>query len=335
MIPRGSQQIPARTRSEIRARPESTQGAEPVPGAEPRSEQLFSRSFIRQDPDLEAGLYIVSTPIGNLRDITLRALDVLSSVRFICAEDTRVAARLLGAYGISTPVRSYHDHNGAQIRPQIVAELRAGASVALISDAGTPLVSDPGFKLVREAARDGIRVTSIPGASAVLAGLAVSGLPSDRFTFVGFPPARSAARRRFFLDLAAIPSTLIFFEGPSRLVESLEDMAQVLGNREAAVAREISKVFEETRRGTLCDLAAHYSHIGPPRGELVIVVAPPHSDQAAEPSQDELDAAILSSGFDRKLGEIASEIATRLGLPRRTVYDRILLLRKQTTSENR
>ncbi len=333
MTPRGSAQIPPRSRSETRARLESTQGATPVPGAEPGSVQTLSHSVIRQDPDLDPGLYVVSTPIGNLRDITLRALDVLSSVRFICAEDTRVAARLLAAYGISTPVKSYHDHNGAQMRPHILSELRGGASVALISDAGTPLVSDPGFKLVREAARDGIRVTAIPGASAVLAGLAVSGLPTDRFMFVGFPPARSAARRRFFLDLAPFSSTLIFFEGPSRLAECLEDMAQVFGNREAAVAREISKVFEETRRGSLSDLAAHYTHLGPPRGELVIILAPPNADQAGEPSQDELDAAILSAGFERKLGEVASEIAMRLGLSRRTVYDRMLVLRRQTTSE--
>jgi len=275
----------------------------------------------------------VSTPIGNLRDVTLRALDVLSSVRFICAEDTRVAARLLAAYGISTPVRSYHDHNGAQARPHIMAELRAGASVALISDAGTPLVSDPGFKLVREAARDGLRVTAIPGASAVLAGLAVSGLPSDRFTFIGFPPARSAARRSYLLELASMPSTLIFFEGPSRLADCLEDMAQVFGNREAAVARELSKVFEETRRGMLRELAVHYSQSGPPRGELVIVVAPPQSEEALGPSQDELDAAIFSAGFERKTGELASEIAMRLGMPRRTVYERMLSLRKRTTSE--
>jgi 16S rRNA (cytidine1402-2'-O)-methyltransferase len=298
-----------------------------VEGAQTRLPLLTTSLHIRRDNSLPGGLYIVSTPIGNLRDITLRALDVLSSVTCICAEDTRVAARLLAAYGISTPLKSYHDHNGAQVRPSIIAELSSGAAIALISDAGTPLVSDPGFKLVKEAVKAGIAVTAIPGASAVLAGLAVSGLPTDRFTFAGFPPPKSVGRRRWFEALSSVASTLIFFEGPSRLAGCLADMAEIFRDREAVVARELSKLFEETRRGRLSELAAYYLESGPPRGELVIIVGPPESVDRPVGSQDDLDDAIISSASERKIGEVASEIAIRLGLPKRMVYDRIMVLR--------
>src|SRR5690606_30340694 len=179
--------------------------------------------------------YVVSTPIGNLRDITLRALDVLASVDVICAEDTRVAGKLLSAFGVSARLRPYHDHNGAQARPGLLNELLTGARIALISDAGTPLVSDPGYKLVREAAGKGIPVFAIPGASAPLTALASSGLPTDRFTFAGFPPPKSSARKRFLTEMKSGQGTLIFFEGPSRLAASLADMAEVFGPREAAV----------------------------------------------------------------------------------------------------
>lgn len=284
--------------------------------------------LFRADPDLASGLYVVSTPIGNLRDITLRALDVLASVDVICAEDTRVAGKLLSAFGVSARLRPYHDHNGAQARPGLLAELSAGARIALISDAGTPLVSDPGYKLVREAVAQGISVFAIPGASAPLAALTTSGLPTDRFMFCGFPPPRSAARRRFFDEMKSVQATLVFFEGPSRLAASLADMADVLGPREAAVSRELTKKFEETRRGALSDLAAQYAEAGPPRGELVVLVGPPQAPATGD--ADALDAAILAAGEGRPLKEVAAEIAGLLGLKRRDVYERALELRERT-----
>ncbi len=282
--------------------------------------------LFRADPGLAPGLYVVSTPIGNLRDITLRALDVLASVDVVCAEDTRVAGKLLSAFGVSARLRPYHDHNGAQARPALLADLAKGARIALISDAGTPLISDPGYKLVRQAAEQGTSVFAIPGASAPLAALAASGLPTDRFTFAGFPPPRSAARRRFLEELKLAQATLIFFEGPSRLAASLADMADMLGPRGAAVARELTKKFEETRRGTLSDLAAHYAREGPPRGEIVIVIGPPTTN---ETDADALDAAIRAADRERPLKDIAAAIAERFGLKRREVYERALQLRQQ------
>jgi 16S rRNA (cytidine1402-2'-O)-methyltransferase len=280
----------------------------------------------RPDPDLEAGLYIVSTPIGNLRDITLRALDILASVDIVCAEDTRVAIKLLNAYGVSAKLRPYHDHNGAQARPGLLAELHGGARIALISDAGTPLVSDPGFKLVREAAGQGIRVIAIPGASAPLTGLAISGLPTNQFLFAGFPPPKSAARKTFLAELSKLSATLIFFEGPSRLAASLADMAEVFGPREAVVARELTKMFEEARRGTLAELAAHYDAAGPPRGELVVLVGPPDGDAPLE--EGALDAAILAADPALPMKQVSADIAERFGLKKRDVYNRMLELRE-------
>ncbi|MEP7209377.1 MAG: 16S rRNA (cytidine(1402)-2'-O)-methyltransferase [Alphaproteobacteria bacterium] len=268
---------------------------------------------------------MVSTPIGNLRDITLRALDVLASVDAIWAEDTRVTGKLLSAYGVSAKLRPYNDHNGAEARPRILADLLAGKRVALVSDAGTPLVSDPGFKLVREAVERGASVVAIPGASAPLAALAVAGLPTDRFLFSGFPPPRSAARLKVFAELKPIRTTLVFFEGPSRLVESLADMAATFGPRPAVVARELTKLFEEARRGTLTELAGHYAREGPPRGEIVILVGPPSG--ALEEDAGALDDAILAADSTRPLKEVSAEIAARLGLKRRDVYERALELR--------
>ena len=193
-----------------------------------------------------------------------------------------------------------------------------------MSDAGTPLISDPGYKLVREAAQLGVPVYSIPGASAPLAALASSGLPTDCFTFAGFPPPRSSARRDFLRELGKTRGTLIFFEGPSRLVASLADMADVLGHRDAAVARELTKKFEETRRGTLAELAAHYAEAGPPRGEIVVLVGP---GEAVVATADVLDAEIAAADETRKMKDVAAEIAEKLGLGRRVVYERMLELR--------
>ena len=294
-------------------------------------QEIQGHRLFRVDPDLAPGLYVVSTPIGNLRDITLRALDILASADIVCAEDTRVAAKLLSAFGVSARLRPYHDHNGAQARPALLNELQSGARIALMSDAGTPLVSDPGYKLVREAAQQGAAVYSIPGASAPLAALASSGLPTDCFTFAGFPPPRSSARRMFLKELGSIRGTLIFFEGPSRLVASLADMAVVLGPaREAAVARELTKKFEEMRRGTLAELAAHYAEAGPPRGEIVVLVGP---GEAIVADGNMLDAAIAEADETRPVKEVAGEIAEKLGLPRRDVYARILELRQDAEGD--
>jgi 16S rRNA (cytidine1402-2'-O)-methyltransferase len=300
-------------------------GGDDSPQEDLHTETQATARIFRTDPGLAPGLYVVSTPIGNLRDVTLRALDILASADVVCAEDTRVAGKLLSAFGVSARLRPYHDHNGAQARPGLLAELEKGARIALISDAGTPLISDPGYKLVREAAERGINVVAIPGASAPLAALASSGLPTDRFMFAGFPPPKSAARKRFLADMKSVQATLVFFEGPSRLAASLADMAEVLGPREAAVARELTKKFEETRRGNLAELAAHYQSEGPPRGEIVVLAGPPSG--RAEPDANAIDAAILAGDDARPLKEVAAEIAEKFGLKRRDVYERALQLR--------
>lgn len=274
---------------------------------------------------LESGLYIVATPIGNLRDISLRALDTLQAVDEVLAEDTRVARRLLDAHGIRAKLSPYHDHNGAKRRPEILEKLAGGATIALISDAGTPLVSDPGWKLSRTALDAGHRVFPVPGASALLAGLVASGLPSDRFMFCGFLPSKTNARQKAAAELVGVPSTLVFYESGPRLADSLRDLATVLGEkREAAVSRELTKLFEETRRGTLGELAAHYSETGPPKGEIVLLVGPP-LDEAI--SEEALDDAIRTALQSLSVKQAAAEIAARLDLPKRDVYQRALALK--------
>src|SRR5215467_14418537 len=227
------------------------------------------------ESELAPGLYLVATPIGNLADITLRALAVLRGVDRIFCEDTRVTSRLLARYGISTPRALYHDHNAEEVRPAILTALRRGARVALVSDAGTPLISDPGYKLVRAAIAENLPVTAVPGPSAALTALILSGLPPDVFLFAGFLPPRQAARRRALERWSALDASLVFFEGTPRLAGCLADMAELLGDRSAAVARELTKLHEEIRRGRLADLAAYYREAGPPRGEAAIVVGPP------------------------------------------------------------
>lgn len=275
-------------------------------------------------PPPEPGLYVVATPIGNLRDITLRALDILASADRVYAEDTRVAAKLLNAYGLQPKLGAYHEHNADAMRGLILEALARGERVALISDAGTPLVSDPGYKLVRAALAAGHRVFPIPGASALLAGLVVSGLPSDRFLFAGFLPAKQGARRSVLEELADAHATLIFYETGPRLAESLADMAEVLGARSAAVARELTKLFEETRRGALDELAAHYAEAGPPKGEIVVIVGPPLP--RGEVSDEELDA-FLAGALLRGVKEAASEASAALGVPRKRAYARALQLK--------
>lgn len=285
----------------------------PEPGRDPASATLAP------------GLYLVATPIGHARDITLRALDILGGADLLAAEDTRNTRRLLDIHGIRRRggILPYHDHNGAAQRPRLLAALAGGQSVALVSDAGTPLVADPGWRLAVEATAAGHAVTAAPGASALLAALSVAGLPTDRFLFAGFLPPKSMARRRALEDLAAVPATLVFYESPHRLAESLADMADRLGDRPAAVCRELTKRFEETRRGSLSVLAAAYAGEPEPRGEIVVLAGPP---LPRETGPEELDAALTAALAAGSVRDAADMVAAALGLPRRRVYARALEL---------
>ena len=271
------------------------------------------------------GLHVVATPIGNLRDISLRALATLAAADAIVAEDTRVTRVLLAHYGIAAPLVSYNDHNGAHVRPQLLARLASGAALALVSDAGTPLVSDPGYKLVSEALAADVAVSVVPGASAVLAALVVAGLPTDRFFFEGFLPPKAGERRQRLAELAAVPGTLVFFESAGRLAATLTDIATVLGAREAAVARELTKRFEQVRRGTPADLAAAYALEGPPKGEIVLLVGPPGVQGAALRAGD-LDAALRQALETLSVRDAAAVVSGRTGEPRRKVYARAVEL---------
>lgn len=275
------------------------------------------------DAPLAPGLYVVATPIGNLRDITLRALDVLAASDLVLAEDTRVSGKLLSAFGLSKKLERYDEHAAERARPKILATLAAGGRVALVSDAGTPLVSDPGYRLVREVAEAGHRVYPIPGASALLASLSAAGLPSDRFLFAGFPPPKSAARRTFLEELAGIRATLVFFEGGSRLAASLADMAVVFGDREAVVCRELTKLYETIVRGPLSQLAAD-PQFEAPRGELVVLVGP---GREAEATAADADVALADALTRLKPADAAAEVAKALGLSRRDLYKRALALK--------
>jgi len=268
---------------------------------------------------------VVATPIGNLRDVTLRALDVLGAVDRVYAEDTRVTRKLLDAYGLSPKLHAYHDYSDDAARAQVLAALEQGERIALVSDAGTPLVSDPGFKLVRAALEAGHRVTPLPGASALLAALVSAGLPTDRFLFAGFLPTKQQARRAVLDELADVPATLVLYETGPRLAESLADMADVLGARPAAVARELTKMFEETRRAGLDELAAHYGEAGAPKGEIVVVIAPPAPK--VEVTEAELDAFLQNALAHVGVKEAASEAASQLGVPRRVAYARALQIK--------
>lgn len=284
----------------------------------------------RKPPPLAPGLHIVATPIGNLRDITLRAIDVLRAADLIACEDTRVFAKLASHYGISVPTVAYSDATQDLAEPRIVRALAAGKRVALVSDAGMPLISDPGYRLVQAALAGGHLVTSAPGPSAVPMALALSGLPTDRFYFGGFLPAREGDRRRAIGAAAGMPATLVFFEAPHRLPESLVDLADLLGPRPAAVARELTKLFEEVRRAPLTELAAHYAAHPEVKGEIVIVIGPPGEDQA--PDGTMLDEALRTAMAGASVKDAASEVAARFGLKRRDVYARALELKREASS---
>jgi 16S rRNA (cytidine1402-2'-O)-methyltransferase len=270
------------------------------------------------------GLYFVATPLGNARDITLRALDILRTADVLAAEDTRRLRQLMEIHAVPLAGRkvvAYHDHNGAAVRPRLLAALREGKSVAYASDAGSPLVADPGYALARDAIAAGLPVFSAPGPSAVVAALTVAGLPTDRFTFAGFPPHAAGARRRFFEGLRDAPGTLVLYESPSRIAATLADADAILGDRPAALARELTKRFEEVRRATLSQLAKSALE-DPPRGEIVLLIG----EGAHEADPAEIEAALVEAMKSMKLKEAAREVADRFGVSRRDLYQRGLAL---------
>jgi 16S rRNA (cytidine1402-2'-O)-methyltransferase len=270
------------------------------------------------------GLYITATPIGNARDITLRALDVLKACDLIAAEDTRVTAKLLAIHGISRPLTAYNDHNGPTERPKLIGRLKRDAVIALVSDAGTPLVSDPGYKLVREAIIEGIAVHAVPGASSVLTALTLAGLPTDRFFFAGFLPSKSGERKNALAELKSVTSTLILFESAQRLAESLADIRDVLGKRPVVVTRELTKLHEEIRRGDLASLAEHYANADAPKGEVTLVIGPPNE---REPDFARADALLTKALEFMPVRAAADLVSEALDMPRRALYDRALTLK--------
>ena len=299
-----------------------------APTPAPRALSYTAFGLKAEAEPLSPGLHIVATPIGNLRDISFRALATLAAADAVLAEDTRTSKTLLVHYGISTPLYPYHEHNAEQMRPKILAKLREGGKLALISDAGTPLVSDPGYKLVAELVAEGLPVTGIPGPSAVLAALVLAGLPTDRFFFEGFLPPKAAARRGRLTELAAIPGTLVFFESPRRLAEMLSDAAAVLGERPGAVARELTKYYENVRRGPLSALASHYDGEEEARGEIVVIIGPPGAEELT-PAGDVIEERLRAALAQVSLKEAVAQVAAETGQPRRKVYARALELTRE------
>jgi 16S rRNA (cytidine1402-2'-O)-methyltransferase len=309
-------------------RPERQDAVTPR-GAGPPADRLADRLTAElkglMSKPLAPALYLVATPIGNMADITLRALSVLACADQLYCEDTRHSRKLFARYGIQRSSAAYHEHNADQVRPRILAALAARRSVALATDAGTPLVSDPGFKLVRAALDGGHPVIAIPGPSAVLAALTVSGLPTDTFQFVGFLPPRSAARRTRLEQLKDVAATLVFFESPSRLGAMLDDLAAVLGDRVAAVARELTKLHEEVRRDRLSGLAA-WAGSTEVRGELAVLVAPPDSKEISDEAiRSRLEAALETM----TLRDAVKAVAEALGASRTRVYDLAVDMRRR------
>jgi 16S rRNA (cytidine1402-2'-O)-methyltransferase len=275
---------------------------------------------------LDPGLYVVATPIGNLKDVSFRALSVLAAADAVLAEDTRVTKTLLAHYGITTPLVAYHEHSNDAVRERMVLRVRDGQALALVSDAGTPLVSDPGYKLVQAAIEAGLPVTPIPGPSAALTALVVSGLPTDRFFFEGFLPAKAGARRSRLATIGAIPGTLMIFEAPHRLPEMLVDAAEVLGDRPAVVARELTKMFETVRRGTLPELAGQFAQEGPPKGEIVVLIGQAREDAGGPEVDAALDEKLEGAMRQHSIKDAAALVADEMGRPKREVYARALAL---------
>jgi len=292
--------------------------------------RFFLAGAAVQAPLLPPGLYVVATPIGNLGDITLRALEVLAAADHVACEDTRRSAVLLRHYGIKARLIPYHEHNGARQRPRLLAMIAAGEAVALVSDAGTPLVSDPGYRLVKECVEAGHAVVPLPGPAALLAALAGAALPSDRFWFEGFLPSKAKARRDRLAALAAVPGTLIFYESPSRLAASLADMAVSLGPRRAVVARELTKLHEDFERGDLAALADAYRDVAV-KGEIVVLVAPP--DEAAPGEPDDLEDRLAALAAEHGARTAAGMLAGETGLDRKDLYRRAIAIIRGKAAE--
>ena len=276
--------------------------------------------------ELDPGLYIVATPIGNLSDLSPRAAMILSRADVIAVEDSRVTAKLLAHIGVKRPMLPYHDHNGDRVRPGLIARMTSEV-VALVSDAGTPLISDPGYKLVREARAAGRNVVTVPGPCAAVAALTLAGLPTDRFFFLGFLPNKAKARADAIAEVAAVRATLVFYESGPRLSDALSALAKGLGDREAAIAREITKRYEECVTGTLSELATRYED-NPPKGEIVIIISPPL--EAAPATEAEGDMALIEALKTLSPARAAGEVAKATGLDRRTLYQRALILRESS-----
>lgn len=274
--------------------------------------------------NLKAGLYLVATPIGNMGDITLRALDVLRGVDMVLCEDTRTSGKLLKAHEIDTRMMAYHDHSSDAAREQIVARLKGGETLALISDAGMPLISDPGYKLVQACRDNDIYLTSIPGANAALMGLQLSGLPSDKFTFLGFAPNKQVGRRALLDAWKASPATLIFYEGASRVLKMLGDIDHVMGDRHVSVARELTKMYEETVSGTATEIARHFEAKGATKGEFVIMIAP--QDKIVY-SEEEVCALLQDALKTQKVKAAAAQVSAQTGWKKSDVYNLALTLK--------
>lgn len=276
---------------------------------------------------LPPGLYVTATPIGNAADLTLRALKTLISCDAILCEDTRVTSKLLAIYGISKPLRAYHDRNGKMARPGILKDLAAGKALVLVSDAGLPLISDPGYPLVKAAQEEGFKVEVLPGANAALTALALSGLPPDRFLFGGFLPTKSAARKKTLEPLAEVDASLIFYESPKRLGPVLLDLADVLGERQIAVCRELTKRFEEIVSGTAQELSDRYAALPPPKGEVVLVIGPPETLVSLDDTQ--IQARLADLMADMSLKQAVAEVAEVAGRPKREIYELALALKRE------
>jgi 16S rRNA (cytidine1402-2'-O)-methyltransferase len=293
---------------------------------EPRERTYTMGSHVFPAPKASAGLYLVATPIGNLGDITVRALETLAGVDLIACEDTRITRRLTERYGIAADLTPYHEHNAATARPKILARLAQGAAIALVSDAGTPLISDPGFKLVRETCAAGHAVTALPGPSSVLTALSVAALPTDRFFFEGFLPAKETARRARLSELARIDATLLLFESGNRVQATLADLAEIMGAREAAICRELTKLHEEVTRRPLAELAGKADALET-RGEFVLVIAPPAADAQAF-TDEALDNLLRDQLGDHSVKDAVALAIELSGRPRREIYARALELAK-------
>ncbi|MCR6733621.1 MAG: 16S rRNA (cytidine(1402)-2'-O)-methyltransferase [Afipia sp.] len=301
----------------------------PVPSPD-RSSEGSTRTFtvagqLVTAPKAAPGLYLVATPIGNLGDITLRALETLAGVDIVACEDTRITRRLMERFSISASLMQYHEHNATVARPKILEKLAQGASIALVSDAGTPLISDPGFKLVREVSAAGFNVIALPGPSSVLAALSVAALPTDRFFFEGFLPSKQTARRARLTELARIDATLVMFESGARVQDCLHDLASIMGDRDAAICREMTKLHEEVRRATVSELAAVADDLET-RGEFVLVIGPPAAD--AGMSEDALDDLLRTSLARGSVKDAVAHAVEVSGRPRREIYARALELAK-------